>query len=182
MSLGYKQKKMKKILLQDLFNGKIKFLNPLDFITRFKTFDDRSRIQLEKGLQQLKEANSISGYYVNTRPYFTTIIFNVRSSKSEHPYEVVLPYINGIEKLDQCNGITFNLTDLLMGLLDLEQLNEIVSIIPDKTYSEIQDKLDEEAKEELFGDPALEQIENEAIYSEFIGIEGYEEESDQFFY
>lgn len=173
---------MKKISLNDLLGTNSRFPKSQNFITRFKTFNDRSRIQLEKGLQQLKEVNSISGHYVNPRPDFTTIIFHVRSSKSEHPYEVVLPYINGIEKLDQCNGITFNLTDLLMGLLDLEQLNEIVSIIPDKTYSEIEDKLNEETMEELFGNPDLEQIDNEAIYSEFIGIEGYEEESDQFFY
>ncbi|WP_104384805.1 hypothetical protein [Sphingobacterium sp. HMA12] len=173
---------MKKTSLNDLLGTNSRFPKSQYFITRFKTFNDRSRVQLEKGLQQLKDAKSISGCLIDSTTYFTTITFKIQLSKNEQSHDVVLPYIDGIEKLDQCNGTTFNLADLLTYILNLEELNEIFEVIPEKTYWEIQDKLNEETKEELFGNPVLEQIENEALYSEFIGIEGYEEESDQFLY
>ncbi|MGJ1366318.1 hypothetical protein [Sphingobacterium spiritivorum] len=118
------------------------------FETQFLYLQIKQANKLEKALNAFKTSTSITFVRVNI---YSEAEFEIITPSSVDSQIVSLPYINGIEKIEGYSNINFNLAELLTATFETDQLNEMLNILPKKTYEQIRKIKEREFHEELFG-------------------------------
>ncbi|MEN5235060.1 hypothetical protein [Sphingobacterium faecium] len=136
---------------------------------------DKNRLQkFEDGLTQLQDCISIKFLRIHLGN-FTNIEFEIINMKSIDKQSLIMPYINGFEKLDGYSKINFSLAQILIETFEIDELNSLRDLISLKTCREIKEILEKELDEEIAGSEYEEDIDDD-----FVDIRDFLENEDDF--